>query len=139
MSRTLLYIVPGNVSRATELVHRHEASIHLPSPSKNVLLTAAALPLPSAAGAQQGTLLFSDEFNTPGLIDESSWTTPLGDAAFFGRTALRNWLQRYMQEQLLVSPAGYVELPLDPFNRKGHRAAPPLPGLTCADASRVIP
>ncbi|WP_299162690.1 family 16 glycosylhydrolase [Accumulibacter sp.] len=35
--------------------------------------------------------LFSDDFNTPGPdVNRAIWTTPTGDAAFFGRTAIRN-------------------------------------------------
>ncbi|MCB1968419.1 MAG: family 16 glycosylhydrolase, partial [Candidatus Accumulibacter sp.] len=37
------------------------------------------------------TTLFSDDFNTPGPdVNRSVWTTPTGNAAFFGRTAIRN-------------------------------------------------
>src|SRR5689334_20312538 len=37
------------------------------------------------------TLLFNDEFNTVNAdVNRSIWSTPEGDAAFFGRTAIRN-------------------------------------------------
>jgi Ca2+-binding RTX toxin-like protein len=37
------------------------------------------------------SMLFSDDFNTPGPdVNRAIWTTPTGDAAFFGRTAIRN-------------------------------------------------
>jgi len=69
------------------------------------------------------SVLFVDEFNQPGRIDETRWTTPFGSGTgnpgFFGRTALRNWLSAFDQEVLTVDAAGYVVLPLNTYNPYG--------------------
>jgi hypothetical protein len=88
---------------------------------KQAALCLVCLAVSRGAGAQSQVLIFNEEFNVPGLIDESKWITPIFEPmcnpAFLGRTALRNWLQKYGQDTLEVHADGYAVLPLDTYNR----------------------
>ena len=47
----------------------------------------------AALHAQAATILFQDNFGTPGThLDYSKWTTLTGSASFLGRTQLADWL-----------------------------------------------
>jgi hypothetical protein len=73
----------------------------------------------AAAGADTHPL-FADEFELAGPIDERLWTTPIFaeqcNPAYIPRTAFRNWLQAFGQDELLVHEDGYAILPLDTYN-----------------------
>jgi beta-glucanase (GH16 family) len=75
----------------------------------------------AAAGPCHGSwqVVFDEQFDEDGLIDESRWTTPIWASecspAWIPRTALRNWLQEYGQSELLVE-GGDAILTLQTFN-----------------------
>jgi hypothetical protein len=81
---------------------------------------AAALVL-AASGASHGSwsVVFSEQFDADGLIDEELWTTPIWDPecnpAWIPRTALRNWLQAYGQSELCVQDGSAI-LTLETYN-----------------------
>jgi len=71
-----------------------------------------------AMGAQADSILFQDNFTTPGThLNYSNWTTVTGAASFLGRTQLTNWTPGG-SGQFVVGADG-AQLTLNTFNPTG--------------------
>src|SRR4051812_28606770 len=69
------------------------------------------------------TLLLQDDFNvTAADVDRSKWTTPVGNDAFFGRTAIRTPASTSDGSGLIPVSGGVAHLKLSTFNPTARSA-----------------
>src|SRR5438105_8204022 len=73
--------------------------------------------------AQVSTILFQDNFSTPGnQLNLAAWTTEIGCSSFLGRTQLADWVTPGGVGQFVVAADG-AHLALNTFNPTGPGAS----------------